>query len=45
MWAIDSHVDGPFRIIAIGGEPGRIIDPPSFAVAPAGTFVVADAPC
>ena len=28
----------------IGGEPGRIIDPTAFAVAPDGTFVVADAP-
>ncbi len=45
MSAIDSHFDGPFRIIEIGGAPGRIIDPPSFAVAPEGTFVVADAPC
>ncbi|MEQ1727161.1 MAG: hypothetical protein ABL982_02175 [Vicinamibacterales bacterium] len=44
MWGIDPRFDGPFRIVDIGGEPGRIIDPTSFAVAPDGTFVVADAP-
>ncbi len=44
MWGIDPRFDGPFRIVEIGGEPGRIIDPTSFAVAPDGTFVVADAP-
>jgi|GEM_PF-6803722 len=37
MWGIDSRFDGPFRIVEIGSEPGRIIDPTSFAVA--------DAPC
>ncbi|MFN7916058.1 MAG: hypothetical protein U0Q55_12035 [Vicinamibacterales bacterium] len=44
MWGIDPRFDGPFRIVEIGAEPGRIIDPTSFAVAPDGTFVVADAP-
>jgi len=44
MWGIDPRFDGPFRIVDIGGEPGRIIDPTSFALAPDGTFVVADAP-
>ncbi len=44
MWGIDPRFDGPFRIVEIGGESGRIIDPTSFAVAPDGTFVVADAP-
>lgn len=44
MWGIDPRFDAPFRIVEIGGEPGRIIDPTSFAVAPDGTFVVADAP-
>jgi hypothetical protein len=32
-WGIDSDFDGPFRIVKIGGEPGRIIDPTSFATA------------
>ena len=32
------------RSCSIGAEPGRIIDPTAFAVAPDGTFVVADAP-
>ncbi|MGE3956836.1 MAG: hypothetical protein AB7H96_08980 [Vicinamibacterales bacterium] len=44
MWGIDPELAGPFRIVEIGAEPGRIIDPTSFAVAPDGTFVVADAP-
>lgn len=44
MWGIDPRFDGPFRIVEIGAEPGRIIDPTSFAVAPDGSFVVADAP-
>ena len=44
MWGIDPRMDGPFRIVEIGGEAGRIIDATSFAVAPDGTFVVADAP-
>jgi hypothetical protein len=33
-----------WEIIQIGAEQGRIIDPTAFAVEPAGTFVVADAP-
>lgn len=44
IWGIDERFDGPFRIVEIGAEPGRIIDPTSFAVAPDGSFVVADAP-
>lgn len=44
MWGIDPRMEGPFRIVEIGAEPGRIIDPTSFAVAPDGSFVVADAP-
>jgi CubicO group peptidase (beta-lactamase class C family) len=44
MWGIDAQLEGAFRIVEIGAEPGRIIDPSTFAVAPDGTFVVADAP-
>ncbi|HUR35072.1 MAG TPA: hypothetical protein VM032_14815 [Vicinamibacterales bacterium] len=44
MWGIDPRLEGPFLIVAIGAEPGRLLDPTSFAVAPDGTFVVADAP-
>lgn len=32
------------EVILIGGEPGRILRPTAFDVAPDGTFVVADAP-
>lgn len=44
VWGIDPQMDGPFQIVEIGAEPGRILDPTAFAVAPDGTFVVADAP-
>ena len=32
------------KIVAIGGEDGRVIEPTAFDADPAGTFVVADAP-
>jgi hypothetical protein len=44
MWGIDAQFGEAFRIVEIGAEPGRIIDPTTFAVAPDGTFAVADAP-
>jgi hypothetical protein len=44
MWGLDARMEGAFRIVEIGAEPGRIIDPTTFAVARDGTFVVADAP-
>jgi len=44
VWGIDSRLEGAFKIVDIGSEPGRILDPTSFAVAPDGSFVVADAP-
>jgi hypothetical protein len=44
VWGIDPRLEGAFRIVEIGSEPGRILDPTSFAVAPDGSFVVADAP-
>ena len=44
VWGIDSRLEGAFQIVDIGAEPGRILDPTSFAVAPDGSFVVADAP-
>jgi hypothetical protein len=33
-----------WEIVQIGAEPGRILDPTAFSVAPDGSFVVADAP-
>jgi hypothetical protein len=44
VWGIDPALAGPFQIVEIGGEAGRVLDPTAFAVAPDGTFVVADAP-
>jgi hypothetical protein len=41
---IDAEQTSSWEIVHIGAEPGRIIDPTAFAVAPDGTFVVADAP-
>ena len=44
MWGLDARFGGPWEIVRIGAEPGRILDPTTFAVAPDGTFVIADAP-
>jgi hypothetical protein len=44
VWGVAARFESAFRIVEIGAEPGRIIDPTTFAVAPDGTFVVADAP-
>lgn len=35
---------GPTKIVDIGGEGGRLLEPTAFDVAPNGTFAVADAP-
>ena len=44
VYGIDERQTTSWDIVHIGPEPGRIIDPTAFAVAPDGTFVVADAP-
>ncbi len=44
VFGIDETHQSAWEIIQIGAEPGRIIDPTAFAVAPDGTFAVADAP-
>jgi len=44
VFGLDSEQSSAWEIVHIGGEEGRIIDPTAFAVEPAGTFVVADAP-
>jgi hypothetical protein len=41
---LDAQQASSWEIVHIGGEEGRIIDPTAFAVAPNGTFAVADAP-
>lgn len=44
VYGVDERFDGVWTIVEIGAEPGRLLDPTAFAVAPDGTFVVADAP-
>jgi hypothetical protein len=44
VYGLDGQQSSAWEIVTIGGESGRIIDPTAFAVAPDGTFVVADAP-
>ncbi|MGH9144517.1 MAG: hypothetical protein ACRD2I_25550 [Vicinamibacterales bacterium] len=44
IYGLDPRQSSAWEIVKIGGESGRIIDPTAFAVAPDGTFVVADAP-
>jgi hypothetical protein len=44
VWGLDAQFGGPWLIVDIGAEAGRILDPTAFAVAPDGRFVVADAP-
>jgi hypothetical protein len=44
VFGVDAARTSSWRIVEIGAEPGRIIGPTAFSVAPDGTFVVADAP-
>jgi len=44
VFAIDASQAEAREVVRIGAESGRIIDPTAFAVAPDGSFVVADAP-
>jgi len=44
VYGLDDDLSSAWEIVQIGSEEGRIIDPTAFAVAPNGTFVVADAP-
>jgi hypothetical protein len=44
VFGLDQPQTSSWEIIQIGAEPGRIIDPTAFSVAPDGSFVVADAP-
>lgn len=42
--AVDAAGRSSRKLVEIGGESGRVIEPRAFAAAPDGTFVVADAP-
>jgi hypothetical protein len=44
VFGVDEGHTSSWEIVQIGAEPGRILDPAAFSVAPDGTFVVADAP-
>ena len=44
VFGIDNAQTSSWEVVRIGAEPGRIIDPTAFSLAPDGTFVVADAP-
>lgn len=44
VYGIDAEQSNAWRVVEIGAESGRILDPMAFAVAANGTFVVADAP-
>ncbi len=42
--SVDATGQSSKKLVEIGGEEGRVIEPRAFATAPDGTFVVADAP-
>ena len=44
VFGVPPAAEAPIEIVKIGAEPGRIIQPYAFDVAPGGSFVVADAP-
>ncbi|MDE3154980.1 MAG: hypothetical protein KGN76_07740 [Acidobacteriota bacterium] len=44
VYRIDPAMTKATRIVSIGTEPGRLLQPTAFASEPDGTFVVADAP-
>ncbi len=43
VYGVDEH-GASRKLVAIGGETGRVIEPTAFDVAADGTFVIADAP-
>jgi hypothetical protein len=44
VYGLDARGETTWEIVHIGNEPGRILNPFAFAVAPNGSFAVADAP-
>jgi hypothetical protein len=44
IWTVDAARTAARKAVTIGGEPGRILDPAGFDLAPDGSFVVADVP-
>jgi hypothetical protein len=44
VYGVDAAGTTSRKLVAIGGEEGRVIEPTAFDLAPNGTFVIADAP-
>jgi hypothetical protein len=44
VYGVDARMQGGWKIVQIGGEAGRIIEPTAFSLAGNGTFAVADRP-
>lgn len=44
VYGVDAAATASRKLVAIGGETGRVIEPSAFDLGPDGTFVVADAP-
>ncbi len=44
VYTVPSSLDAAKKVVEIGTEPGRVLDPTAFDLAPDGTFAVADAP-
>ena len=44
VYTFQSNAEQARKLIEIGAEPGRVLDPSAFDSSPDGTFVVADAP-
>ncbi len=44
VFSLPRGADAPVEVVKIGAEPGRILQPYAFDVAPNGSFVIADAP-
>jgi hypothetical protein len=44
VYSVMPGLEAPKKLVEIGTEPGRVLDPTAFDVAPDGSFVVADAP-
>ena len=44
VWGIDADMTSAWEIVQLGPEAGRILEPTAFALAPNGSFVVADMP-
>ncbi len=44
VYGVDAQMQGAWKLVQIGQEAGRIIEPTAFALAPNGQFAVADRP-